>query len=66
MCRIVPEGRPVAPLLDGWATDRALPAATELVVQTGPAATGFAAHLATMRAVAGALRAASASAAFPR
>ena len=56
MCRLVADGEPIAPLLDRWAVDRALPAATELVVQTTPAAAGFAAHLRTLRSTARTVR----------
>jgi alkanesulfonate monooxygenase SsuD/methylene tetrahydromethanopterin reductase-like flavin-dependent oxidoreductase (luciferase family) len=55
MCRIVAEGEPAAALPDRWRDDPAFPASTELVVQTTPAAAGFGAHLATLRAVAAAL-----------
>lgn len=57
MCRILPTGEPAAAHLDRWAVDPALPSATELVVRTGPATAGFSAHLETVRAVAGAVRA---------
>ncbi|WP_214405409.1 LLM class flavin-dependent oxidoreductase [Pseudonocardia lacus] len=56
MCRILAEGESVAPLLQRWTADRALPAATELLVQTQPATAGFAAHLRTLRSVARTVR----------
>jgi len=54
--RIIGDGAPLGPLLAQWRGDPALPLADELVVQTTPAAAGFGAHLATLRAVAAALR----------
>ncbi|MCO1656470.1 LLM class flavin-dependent oxidoreductase [Pseudonocardia humida] len=61
LCRVVPAGEPGAAQLDRWAADPALPSATELVVQTGPAAAGFSAHLGTLRAVSAAVRSALAA-----
>jgi alkanesulfonate monooxygenase SsuD/methylene tetrahydromethanopterin reductase-like flavin-dependent oxidoreductase (luciferase family) len=55
LCRVAPAGAPAGGLLSGWTEDRAWPTATELLVQTGPAAAGFAAHLQTMRSMAAAL-----------
>ncbi|OLT20862.1 hypothetical protein BJF78_34975 [Pseudonocardia sp. CNS-139] len=51
-CRIVPAGAPAADLPGRWEGDPARPWATHLVVQTQPAAAGFAAHLATLRGIA--------------
>ncbi len=54
VCRIVAAGEDPAAVLDRWRRDPAREWATELVVQTQPAAAPFAAHLATLRALAAA------------
>lgn len=54
VCRIVAADESPAAFGTRWARDPAREWATELVVQTQPAAAPFAAHLATLRALAGA------------
>ncbi|OLT03668.1 hypothetical protein BJF90_02710 [Pseudonocardia sp. CNS-004] len=58
LCRLVPEGEG-GELVRRWREDRALPASTELVIQTSPAAAPFGAHVRTLRAAADAVRSAA-------
>ncbi len=59
LCRLVPEREPGPQLPQRWREDPALPAATELVVQTSPATAPFGAHVRTLRTVAEAVRSAA-------
>jgi Luciferase-like monooxygenase len=56
LCRLVPEGEPGPELVQRWRDDPALPAATELIIQTSPAAAPFSGHVRTLRAAADAVR----------
>jgi alkanesulfonate monooxygenase SsuD/methylene tetrahydromethanopterin reductase-like flavin-dependent oxidoreductase (luciferase family) len=58
LCRLVPEGEG-RELVRRWREDPALPTATELVIQTSPAAAPFGAHVRTLRAAADAVRSAA-------
>jgi hypothetical protein len=53
VCRIVAADEPPAAFHERWLRDPAREWATELVVQTQPAAAPFAVHLATLRALSG-------------
>lgn len=55
-CRIVGPGEPPSAVLRRWDRDPARDLATELVVQTQPAAAPFTTHLATLRELATVLR----------